>query len=120
MTRGRKRWISVQADGRLVAALDREAEARGVSRSGAIREAVEGWLLRAMEEDEGRITRQEDNHRRVMNRLEFVVGMIREQDRRIERLAGRGAQSGPQAGPSSAEAGGALAEARKRARRRSG
>jgi len=78
-----------------------------------------------MEEDEERITRAQDNHRQLMNRLDFVVGMIREQDRRLERFASGGAEPGPEDGPEAAPERGALersalAEARKRARRRSG
>ena len=70
-----------------------------------------------MEEDEERITRAQDNHRQLMNRLDFVVGMIREQDRRLELLAGREAGSGTEDGRGAAPERGALAEARKRARR---
>lgn len=131
MTKSHKQWISVQADGRLVAALDREAKARGVSRSGAIREAVEGWILRAMEEDEERIARAQANHRQVMNRLDFLVGMIREQEKRETRQrsqrdgASRSAPDSRRPGRTDEEPeiepehkSGALAEARKRARRR--
>ncbi len=121
-----KRWISAEVDGRLVAQLEREASARGISRSEAVRRALRNWTREAMEEDEERITRTQANHRQVMNRLDFVVGMIREQDRRIERLVGRGSGPEPEVEPA-AEPGetpepemGALAEARKRARRRLG
>ena len=59
-----------------------------------------------------------------MNRLDFVVGMIREQDWRMEQLAGQGAKTelkdelvvASEQGQQDSE--GALAEARKRARRR--
>lgn len=122
MSGGRKRWISAEVDGRLVAQLEREAEARGISRSEAIRRAVEGWTREAIEEDEARITRSQADHRRVMNRLDFIVGMIREQEKRARKFDGRAGRS---AAPepeieSVAESGfdrGALAEARRRARR---
>jgi hypothetical protein len=120
----RKRWISAEVDAGLVAQLEREAEARGISRSEAVRRALLGWTREAMEADEERITRSEANHRQLMRRLDFVVGMIREQDRRLERFAG------PEVGPGAASERGvsgrgaseqsALAEARKRARRRTG
>jgi hypothetical protein len=73
-----------------------------------------------MEEDEERITRAEAKHRQLMRRLDFVVGMIGEQDRRLERFAGRGAGPRPEDGPEAAPERSALAEARKRARRRTG
>ena len=120
MSSTRKRWISAEVDSRLVAQLEREAEARGISRSEAVRRALEGWTKEAMEEDEERITKAQANHRQVMNRLEFIVGMIREQDRRLERLAGRGAEPEPEDEQEAAPLSGALAEARKRARRRLG
>jgi hypothetical protein len=120
LSRGRKRWISAEVDAGLVAQLEREAEARGISRSEAVRRALLGWTREAMEGDEERITRAQANHRQVMRRLDFVVGMIREQDRRLESLAGRGAGPGPEDGPEAAPERSALAEARKRARRRTG
>lgn len=93
-----------------------------------------------MEEDEERVTRTQENHRRVMNRLDFIVGMIREQERAGKKpTAGRNGEH-PAGGPPEGSvdgytprAGGgvrrtdaedeeprrsALAEARKRARRR--
>jgi Arc/MetJ-type ribon-helix-helix transcriptional regulator len=112
LSKARKRWISAEVEALLVAQLDREAEARGISRSEAIRRALARWTREAMEEDEGRVTRAEEHHRRVMGRLDFLVGMLREQDERIERLAGRDA--GPEEVPTG---NGPLAEARKRARR---
>ncbi len=120
MSSTRKRWISAEVDSRLIAQLEREAEARGISRSEAVRRALEGWTKEAMEEDEERITKAQANHRQLMNRLEFIVGMIREQDRRLERLAGRAAGPEPKEPEDEREAAplsGALAEARKRARR---
>jgi hypothetical protein len=115
-----KRWISAEVDAGLVAQLEREAESRGISRSEAVRRALLSWTREAMEGDEERITRSQANHRQLINRLDFVVGMIREQDRRLESLAGR--EAGPSLGdePGTIPEGGALAEARKRARRRSG
>jgi hypothetical protein len=78
-----------------------------------------------MEGDEERITRSEANHRQVMRRLDFVVEMIRKQDRRLERFASGGVEPRPEDGPEAAPERGApeqsaLAEARKRARRRTG
>jgi hypothetical protein len=117
LSRARKRWISAEVDTGLVAQLEREAEARGISRSEAVRRALQSWTREAMEGDEERITRAQANHRQLMNRLEFIVGMIREQDRRIEQFAGRGAGPEPEDGCGAAPERGALAEARKRARR---
>jgi hypothetical protein len=116
----RKRWISAEVDAHLIAQLEREALARGISRSEALRRALQSWTSEAMEEDEERITRAQANHRQLMNRLEFIVGMIREQDRRIERLAGWVAGPEPEVEPRVTSERGALAEARKRARRRLG
>lgn len=129
MTRAeeRKRWISVKADGRAVAVLEKEAQARGISRSEAVRRAVEQWSAEAMEADEERIAGNERRHRQVMNRLDYLIGMFREAERQVERQPGRtregAAQAEAPAGgpdgelrePESGE--GALAEARKRARR---
>ena len=125
MSGARKRWISAEVDAGLVAQLEREASARGISRSEAVRRALLSWTNEAMEEDTERFTRAEAKHRQLMRRLDFVVGMIREQDRRLELMAGRGAGSGTEDGRGSApERGalerGALAEARKRARRGAG
>ncbi len=117
MSSTRKRWISAEVDGRLVAQLEREAEARGISRSEAVRRALRTWTREAMEEDEERITRGQANHRQVMNRLDFIVGMIREQDRRVEQLAAWGSGPEPEIEPRAAPERGPLAEARKRARR---
>ena len=117
MSRTRKRWISAEVDSRLIAQLEREAEATGISRSEALRRALEGWTKEAMEQDEERITRAQENHRQVMRRLEFIVGMIREQDRRLERLAGPAAGPQPEDEQEAAPLSSALAEARKRARR---
>ena len=89
MSGARKRWISAEVDAGLVAQLEREALARGISRSEAVRKALLDWTREAMEEDEERITRYQANHRQLMRRLDFVVGMIREQDRRLVLLAGR-------------------------------
>ncbi len=115
MSTSHKRWISAEVDGRLIAQLEREAEARGISRSEAVRRAVRNWTREAMEEDEERITRQENNQRQLMNRLDFIAGMIREQDRRMEQLAAGGSE--PEIEPGAALESGPLAEARKRARR---
>ena len=120
MSATRKRWISAEVDSHLIAQLEREAEARGISRSEAVRRALEGWTKEAMEEDEERITRAQASHGQLMNRLEFIVGMIREHDRRIEQLAGRGAGPEPEVEPRVTSERGALAEAHKRARRRLG
>ena len=49
----RKRWISAEVDGRLVAQLQREAEARGISRSEAVRRALLAWTREAMEGGRG-------------------------------------------------------------------
>lgn len=124
MSRTRKRWISAEVDGGLVAQLEREAESRGMSRSEAVRQALREWTRTAMEEDEERITRQERNQRQLLNRLDFIVGMIREQDATLEGVASVAAAAvAAEGSETSAPVGdgprsGALAEARKRARRR--
>lgn len=105
--REEKVWVGFQAPGRLAAMFDREAGAQGLSRSAALREAMEQWLQREMEADEERITKAEQRHRQLMNRMDYLVGMIREQERQAEAgESGEGAESS------------ALAEARKRGRRR--
>ena len=125
MSSGHKRWISAEVEAGLVAQLEWEAEARGISRSEAVRRALLGWTREAMEGDEERITRAQVNHRQLMRRLDFVVRMIREQDRRLGCFASRGTEPRPEDGPEAAPERGApeqsaLAEARKRARRRTG
>ena len=52
MSSTRKRWISAEVVSRLIAQLEREAEARGISRSEAVRRALKSWTSEAMEEDE--------------------------------------------------------------------
>lgn len=130
-----------ELDPELFAELERERGSAGLSRSAAIRQALEWWLVQRKEQGEERVSRAEGRHRRVMNRLDFIVGMIREQEKReARRRSQRDGAPRPSANPPrdgrageepeteppdvSAAApefeGGALAEARKRARRRLG
>lgn len=93
-----------------------------MSRSEAVRQALREWTRIAMEQDEERITRQERNQRRLMGWLDFIVGMIREQDAVLEHIAVGDPADGSEAPPGTPAGGqsrsGALAEARKRARSR--
>jgi hypothetical protein len=109
--------VTGELDPELFAEVERERGSAGLSRSAAIRQALEWWIAWRKERGEERVGRAEGRHRQLMNRLDFVVGMIREQDRRLELFAGRGAGSEPEDGPRPASERGALAEARKRARR---
>jgi hypothetical protein len=124
--RGHVRYtVTGELDPELFAEVERERGLAGLSRSAAIRQALEWWIARRKERGEERVGRAEGRHRQLMGRLDFVVGMIREQDRKLEGLAGweTGSQSddGPGAAPErGALERGALAEARKRARRRTG
>lgn len=59
------------------------AKSRGISRSDFIREALERRLRDALDEDEERLTCQEANHRQIMRRFDYLVGMIREQERKL-------------------------------------
>jgi hypothetical protein len=76
-----KQWVGAQVDGSVAAEVERVAKSRGISRSDFIREALQRRLREALEEDEERLTRQESNHRQVMRRFDYLVGMIREQER---------------------------------------
>lgn len=78
-----KQWVGAQLDGRIVAELDRQAEARGISRSEAMRRALERWLEEALEAEETRITRGEERHRQVMGRIDYLIGMQREMEKRL-------------------------------------
>lgn len=92
-----KTTVSLQVDGRLLALLDREAAARGISRSEAARRGIERWASEAMEEDEERVSRQEARHRQLMNRIDYAIGMIRHQEkgeRRGERQVRPGGEDG--------------------------
>jgi hypothetical protein len=109
--------VTGELDPELFAEVERERGSAGLSRSAAIRQALEWWIAWRKERGEERVGRAEGRHRQLMGRLDFVVGMIREQDRRLELFAGREAGSEPEDGPRPASERGALAEARKRARR---
>jgi len=78
-----KQWVGAQVEGALAAEVERVAKSRGISRSDLIREALERRLRDALDEDEERLTRQEANHRQVMRRFDYLVGMIREQERKL-------------------------------------
>lgn len=78
-----KQWVGAQVEGWIAAEVERVAKSRGISRSDFIREALQGRLRDALEEDEERLTRQEANHRQIMRRFDYLVGMIREQDRKL-------------------------------------
>lgn len=78
-----KQWVGAQVEGALAAEVERVAKSRGISRSDFIREALERRLRDALDEDEERLTRQESNHRQIMRRFDYLVGMIREQERKL-------------------------------------
>jgi hypothetical protein len=78
-----KQWVGAQVEGSVAAEVERVAKSRGISRSDLIREALERRLRDALDEDEERLTRQESNHRQIMRRFDYLVGMIREQERKL-------------------------------------
>lgn len=78
-----KQWVGAQVDGPVAAEVERVSKSRGISRSDFIREALERRLRDALDEDEERLTRQQSNHRQVMRRFDYLVGMIREQERKL-------------------------------------
>lgn len=130
-----KYTVTSELDPELFAELERERGSGGLSRSAAIRQAVEWWIVQRKEHGEERVGRLEKRHRQVMRRFDYVIGMIREQERLLGLSAGDPANgsSGHHVEPAElesdeAEAGdpprnrllseSPLAEARKRARRR--
>ncbi len=131
--------VTGELDPELFAEVERERNSAGLSRSAAIRQALEWWVLQRKEHGEERVERSERRHRQLVRRLEYIVGMIREQDRAAGLATGRPSggstedsinglndrhvrREGPGVRDAGREAaqpqGGALAEARKRARRR--
>lgn len=73
--------VTSELDPELFAELERERRAAGLSRSAAIRQAIEWWVLQRKERGEERVERAEGRHRQVMRRLEYIAGMIRQQER---------------------------------------
>lgn len=128
--------VTSELDPELFGELERERRAAGLSRSAAMRQGVEWWVAWRKEHGEERVGRLEKRHRQVMRRLEYLIGMIREQERlqgvSSEELAdGSGGLPAESPAPESNDAGSAerfgryagsgespLLEARKRARRR--
>lgn len=135
-----KYTVTSELDPELYDELERERKAAGLSRSAAMRQSVEWWIAQRKEHGEERVGRQEKRHRQVMRRFDYLVGMIREQERLLGLPAGDPANAGSANGsgghharryePESAEletetirtdegsGESPLAEARKRARRR--
>lgn len=132
--------VTSELDPELFAELERERNAVGLSRSAGIRQAVEWWVAQRKEHGEERIGRLEKRHRQVMRRFDYIIGMIREQERLLGLPAGDPATADSDNGtgdypaerpepesvetePEVVQADGRsgespLAEARKRARRR--
>jgi hypothetical protein len=130
--------VTSELDPELFAELERERSAVGLSRSAGVRQTVEWWIAQRKEHGEERVGRLEKRHRQVMRRFDYLVGMIREQERLLgisaaEPSNGSGGHHVESTGPQSEEAGAEdlpgysadglsgespLAEARKRARRR--
>lgn len=130
--------VTSELDPELFAELERERQVVGLSRSAGIRQAIEWWVAQRKEHGEERVGRYEKQHRQVMRRFDYVIGMIREQ----ERLLGISTEDSPGGAASAEEWVGAeresevasdpadepiadarpprsaLAEARKKARRR--
>lgn len=127
--------VTSELDPVLYDELERERGSNGISRSAAIRQAVEWWIAQRKEHGEERIGRHEKQHRQVMRRFDYVIGMIRERERLLgistedsaAGAAGADERIGVEresevAGDSVSEPAGkqprsALAEARKKARR---
>lgn len=112
--------VTSELDPELFAELERERRAAGLSRSASIRQAVEWWVLQRKEHGEERIGRAEGRHRQLLRRIDYLVGMIREQEKQAaegeEREDRKPELQGQDEAPRSPD--GALAQARKRARRR--
>ena len=73
--------VTSELDPELFDELERERKAAGMSRSAALRQGAEWWIAQRKEHGEERVGRTEGRHRQVMRRLEYIVGMIREQER---------------------------------------
>lgn len=73
--------VTSELDPELFGELEREREAAGLSRSAVVRQAVEWWIAQRKEHGEERVGRLEKRHRQVMRRFDYVIGMIREQER---------------------------------------
>lgn len=78
-----KYTVTSELDPDLYDELERERHAAGLSRSAAMRQGVEWWIAQRKEHGEERVGRHEKQHRQIMRRFDYVVGMIREQDRKL-------------------------------------
>lgn len=77
--------VTGELDPELFSEVERERHSAGLSRSAAIRQALEWWVAQRKEHGEERVGHDERRHRQIMRRLEYLVGMIREQERVAER-----------------------------------
>lgn len=83
-----KYTVTSELDTELYEELERERKAAGLSRSAGMRQAVEWWIAQRKEHGEERVGRQEKRHRQVMRRFDYLIGMIREQERLLGLPAG--------------------------------
>lgn len=101
--------VTSELDPVLYDELERERSSGGISRSAAIRQAIEWWIAQRKEHGEERVGRHEKRHRQLMNRLDHITGIIKNRE---NLLVNDKEEPAPEQGSE-----GHLAEARKRARR---
>lgn len=104
-----KYTVTSELDPDLYDELERERHTAGLSRSAAMRQGVEWWIAQRKEHGEERVGRHEKRHRQLMNRLDYITGIIKDQE---NLLVNDKEEPAPEQGSE-----GHLAEARKRARR---
>lgn len=73
--------VTSELDPELFSQLERERASAGLSRSAAIRQAVEWWIEQRQEHGEERVGRAEERHRQIMRRIDYVIGMIRDSEK---------------------------------------
>ena len=70
--------VTSELDPDLYDELERERSSGGISRSAAIRQAVEWWIAQRKEHGEERIGRLEKRHRQLMCKIDDVIEVIKE------------------------------------------
>ncbi|MDN5696885.1 MAG: hypothetical protein L0G70_02785 [Rubrobacter sp.] len=98
-----KYTVTSELDPDLYDELERERHTAGLSRSAAMRQGVEWWIAQRKEHGEERIGRHEKQHRQIMRRFDYVVGMIREQERKLG-ISGQDATAGDGDSPATNQA----------------
>lgn len=75
--------ISARVEREIFEEFERERTAAGMSRSDALRQAVEWWIERRREEGDDYRSRAEQRQRQLLNRMDYLTGVIREMERNL-------------------------------------